>query len=149
MAGRARARRLMLAGALLLLLGLLDLPWATAAVRRSDFPASFLFGTATSSYQIEGAYLEGNKSLSNWDVFTHIPGRIEDGSTGDTADDHYHRFEDDVELMHSLGTNAYRFSISWARILPRGRFGQVNPEGIAFYNKLIDSLLLKGISRKP
>ncbi|TVU15261.1 hypothetical protein EJB05_38771, partial [Eragrostis curvula] len=94
------------------------LPWA-AAVDRSDFPASFLFGTATSSYQIEGAYREDNKSLSNWDVFTHVPGVIKDGSTGDIADDHYHRYESDVELMHSLGTNAYRFSISWARILPR------------------------------
>ncbi|KAL6652391.1 hypothetical protein ACP70R_011316 [Stipagrostis hirtigluma subsp. patula] len=125
------------------------LPWASAAVDRSDFPASFLFGTATSSYQIEGAYLADNKSLSNWDVFTHVPvtcsGRIKDGSNGDIADDHYYRFEDDVELMHSLGTNAYRFSISWARILPKGRFGKVNKLGIDFYNRLIDSLLLKGI----
>ncbi|XP_066348491.1 beta-glucosidase 18-like [Miscanthus floridulus] len=142
---RASAWRLLLAGGASLLWLLVDLPWATAAVRRSDFPASFLFGTATSSYQIEGAYLEGNKSLSNWDVFTHTPGRIKDGSTGDIADDHYHRYEDDIELMHSLGTNAYRFSISWARILPRGRFGEVNPAGIAFYNRVIDSLLLKGI----
>ncbi|RLM65872.1 beta-glucosidase 18-like isoform X2 [Panicum miliaceum] len=140
------------------LLWLLLLPWASA-IRRSDFPASFLFGTATSSYQIEGAYLEDNKSLSNWDVFTHVPGRIKDGSTGNVADDHYHRYEEDVELMHSLGTNAYRFSISWARILPthlnankmprlpktEGRFGEVNQLGIEFYNKLIDSLLLKGI----
>lgn len=146
MAGRARARRFVLAGALMIAWLLCLLPRATAAaVRRSDFPPSFLFGTATSSYQIEGAYLEGNKSLSNWDVFSHVPGRIEDGSTGDVADDHYHRYEDDIELMHSLGTNAYRFSISWARILPRGRFGEVNPAGIAFYNRLIDSLLLKGI----
>ncbi|RLM65484.1 hypothetical protein C2845_PM16G13670 [Panicum miliaceum] len=140
MAG-GEAWRPLLAGAWLLWL---LLPWASA-VRRSDFPESFLFGTATSSYQIEGAYLEGSKSLSNWDVLTHLPGRIKDGSTGDIADDHYHRFEDDVELMHSLGTNAYRFSISWARILPKGRFGKVNPEGIDFYNELIDSLLLKGI----
>ncbi|WVZ86375.1 hypothetical protein U9M48_033167 [Paspalum notatum var. saurae] len=131
----------LLAGALLLLW---LLPWASA-IHRSDFPASFLFGTATSSYQIEGAYLEGNKSLSNWDVFTHVPGTIKDGSTGDTADDHYHCYEADVDLMHSLGVNAYRFSISWARILPKGRFGRVNPAGIAFYNDLIDSLLLKGI----
>ncbi|XP_062185431.1 beta-glucosidase 18-like isoform X2 [Phragmites australis] len=131
---------LLLAAASLLWL----LPW-TSAVDRSDFPASFLFGTATSSYQIEGAYLEDNKSLSNWDVFTHVPGRIKDGSTGDIADDHYHRYEGDVELMHSLGINAYRFSISWARILPKGRFGKVNPSGIDFYNKLIDLLLLKGI----
>ncbi|CAN6249349.1 unnamed protein product [Urochloa humidicola] len=136
------AWRPLLAGASLLLLLLIP---KASAVSRSDFPASFLFGTATSSYQIEGAYLEGNKSLSNWDVFTHLPGRIKDGSTGDVADDHYHRFEDDVELMRSLGTNAYRFSISWARILPKGRFGKVNLAGITFYNELIDSLLLKGI----
>ncbi|KAL6652393.1 hypothetical protein ACP70R_011318 [Stipagrostis hirtigluma subsp. patula] len=120
------------------------LPWASA-IHRSDFPSSFLFGTATSSYQIEGAYLEDNKSLSNWDVFTQVPERIEDGSNADIADDHYHRYKEDVELMHSLGTNAYRFSISWARILPKGRFGGVNQLGIDFYNKLIDSLLAKGI----
>ncbi|KAJ1271855.1 hypothetical protein BS78_06G157900 [Paspalum vaginatum] len=142
MAGKASWRLLLLAAGAWLLLWP---PLASAAVHRSDFPASFLFGTATSSYQIEGAYLEGNKSLSNWDVFTHLPGRIKDGGTGDVADDHYHRFEDDVELMDSLGTNAYRFSISWARILPKGRFGKVNPAGIAFYNDIIDSLLLKGI----
>ncbi|CAL5031054.1 unnamed protein product [Urochloa decumbens] len=134
----------LLAGACCCWLLLLIIPCASA-VNRSDFPPSFLFGTVTSSYQIEGAYLEGNKSLSNWDVFTHLPGKIVDGSTGDVADDHYHRFKDDVELMHSLGINAYRFSISWARILPKGRFGKVNPAGLAFYNELIDSLLLKGI----
>ncbi|CAN6235612.1 unnamed protein product [Urochloa humidicola] len=130
----------LLAGAWLLLL----IPWASA-VNRTDFPASFLFGTVTSSYQIEGAYLEGNKSLSNWDVYTHIPGKIKDGSTGDVADDHYHRYKSDIELTHSLGTNAYRFSISWARILPHGRFGETNLAGLAFYNDLIDSLLVKGI----
>uniref|UniRef100_A0A0E0KST2 4-hydroxy-7-methoxy-3-oxo-3,4-dihydro-2H-1,4-benzoxazin-2-yl glucosidebeta-D-glucosidase n=1 Tax=Oryza punctata TaxID=4537 RepID=A0A0E0KST2_ORYPU len=140
MAGGSKTRiHALLVSTLLLLL-----PWASA-IRRSDFPASFLFGTATSSYQIEGAYLEGNKSLSNWDVFTHLPGNIKDGSNGDIADDHYHRYEEDVELMNSLGVNAYRFSISWSRILPKGRFGGVNPAGIDFYNKLIDSLLLKGV----
>ncbi|PUZ47996.1 hypothetical protein GQ55_7G209800 [Panicum hallii var. hallii] len=142
MAGKASRMRQVVAVASLL--WLLLLPWASA-IRRSDFPASFLFGTATSSYQIEGAYLEDNKSLSNWDVFTHVPGSIKDGSTGNVADDHYHRYEEDIELMHSLGTNAYRFSISWARILPKGRFGEVNQLGIEFYNKIIDSLLLKGI----
>ncbi|RCV34504.1 hypothetical protein SETIT_7G164400v2 [Setaria italica] len=143
MAGKAW-RQLVAVASLLSVLWLL--PWASA-IHRSDFPVSFLFGTATSSYQIEGAYLEGNKSLSNWDVFTHAPvsGRIKDGSAGDIADDHYHRYDEDVELMNSLGVNAYRFSISWARVLPEGRFGRVNPLGIEFYNKLIDSLLLKGI----
>ncbi|CAL9165535.1 unnamed protein product [Musa hybrid cultivar] len=125
---------------LLVLFRLLSL---AACLDRSHFPPSFLFGTSTSSYQIEGAYLEDNKSLSNWDVFTHIPGRIKDGSNGDIADDHYHRYMEDIELMHSLGVNSYRFSISWSRILPRGRFGGINPQGVAFYNKLIDALLLK------
>ncbi|CAN6268522.1 unnamed protein product [Urochloa humidicola] len=136
------ARWPLLAGACCWLLLLVP---CASAVNRSDFPPSFLFGTVTSAYQIEGAYLEGNKSLSNWDVFTHLPGKIVDGSTGDVADDHYHRFQEDVELMYSLGVNAYRFSISWARVLPKGRFGGVNPAGLAFYNALIDSLLLKGI----
>ncbi|KAJ3706399.1 hypothetical protein LUZ61_010104 [Rhynchospora tenuis] len=114
-------------------------------IDRSDFPDSFLFGTATSSYQIEGAYLEGNKGLSNWDIFSHIPGKIEDESNGDIADDHYHLYMDDIELMQSLGVNSYRFSISWSRILPRGRFQEPNQVGIDFYNKLIDALSLKGI----
>uniref|UniRef100_A0A0D9ZN43 Pectinesterase n=1 Tax=Oryza glumipatula TaxID=40148 RepID=A0A0D9ZN43_9ORYZ len=94
---------------------------------------------------VEGGYLEGNKGLSNWDVFTHKQGTIEDGSNGDTANDHYHRYMEDIELMHSLGVNSYRFSISWARILPKGRFGDVNPDGVAFYNALIDGLVQKGI----
>ncbi|XP_020580792.1 beta-glucosidase 18-like [Phalaenopsis equestris] len=116
-----------------------------AGVDRKQFPADFLFGTATSSYQIEGAYSEGNKSMSNWDVFTRIPGKILDHSNGDVADDHYHRYMEDIELMHNLGVNSYRFSISWTRILPRGRFGQINQNGIIFYNNLIDALLDKGI----
>ncbi|PKU85881.1 Beta-glucosidase 18 [Dendrobium catenatum] len=118
---------------------------AAAAIDRSQFPPNFLFGTATSSYQIEGAYSEGNKSLSIWDVFTRIPGKILDGSNGDVADDHYHRYLEDIELMHYLGVNSYRFSISWTRILPRGRFGQINQNGITFYNNLLDALLTKGI----
>ncbi|KAL6903511.1 hypothetical protein ACP4OV_004324 [Aristida adscensionis] len=118
---------------------------APAAVSRGQFPRGFVFGTSTSAYQIEGAYLEGNRGLSNWDVFTHKRGTIEDGSNGDTADDHYHRYMEDIESMHSLGVNSYRFSIAWSRILPRGRFGHVNPDGIAFYNTLIDALIQKGI----
>ncbi|XP_024959693.1 beta-glucosidase 18-like [Cynara cardunculus var. scolymus] len=115
-------------------------------IKRSDFPHGFLFGAATSAYQVEGAYLEDAKSLSNWDVFCHsVVGCAEDGDNGDVADDHYHQFTEDIEMMHSLGLKAYRFSISWARILPRGRFGEVNPAGIMFYNKIIDNLILKGI----
>ncbi|XP_042394641.1 beta-glucosidase 16-like isoform X4 [Zingiber officinale] len=118
---------------------------SAAGIRRGDFPPSFLFGTATSSYQIEGAYSEDNKSLSNWDVFTHVPGNIEDGGNGDIADDHYHRFMEDINLMQELGVNSYRFSISWSRVLPRGQFGDVNTMAIQFYNGLIDALLHKGI----
>ncbi|OMP04638.1 Glycoside hydrolase, family 1 [Corchorus olitorius] len=114
-------------------------------VKRYQFPDNFLFGTATSSYQVEGGYLDDGKGLSNWDVFTHIPGKINNDENGDVADDDYHLFLEDIELAHSLGVNAYRFSISWARILPKGKFGEVNPNGIEFYNKIIDKLLLMGL----
>ncbi|KAL5132444.1 Beta-glucosidase 18 [Glycine soja] len=114
-------------------------------ISRSQFPEGFLFGTCTSSYQIEGAPLEDGKGLSNWDVFSHIPGNINNDENGDIADDHYHRYLEDIELMSSLGINVYRFSISWARILPRGIYGDINPSGVMFYNKIIDNLLLRGI----
>ncbi|KAK6132718.1 hypothetical protein DH2020_033523 [Rehmannia glutinosa] len=114
-------------------------------IKRSDFPNGFLFGASTSAYQIEGAFLEDGKSLSNWDVFCRIDGSIEDGTNGNIADDHYHRYMEDIEIMHSLGLTAYRFSISWSRLLPRGKFGDVNQNAIAFYNKIIDNLLLRGI----
>ncbi|MFP4283076.1 MAG: GH1 family beta-glucosidase [Opitutales bacterium] len=109
------------------------------------FPDSFTFGTATASYQIEGAWLEGGKGLSIWDAFTHTPGKILGGDTGDVACDHYHRFREDVRLMAGLGLKAYRLSLSWSRILPQGR-GTVNAEGIRFYNELIDTLLEHGIT---
>ncbi|KAK9092104.1 hypothetical protein Syun_027015 [Stephania yunnanensis] len=111
----------------------------------SPFPSEFLFGVATSAYQVEGAVVSDGKGLNNWDAFSHKSGSILDGTNGDVADDHYHRYKEDIELMHSLGVNSYRFSISWTRILPRGRFGAVNLAGIEFYNNLIDSLLRKGI----
>ncbi|XP_054777318.1 beta-glucosidase 46-like [Prosopis cineraria] len=111
----------------------------------NNFPNHFLFGTASSSYQYEGAYLTDGKGLSNWDIFSHIPGKIIDGSNGDIAVDHYHRYLEDIELMDALKVNSYRFSLSWARILPKGRFGAVNMGGIHFYNRLIDALLRKGI----
>ncbi|KAL8510324.1 hypothetical protein ACS0TY_017217 [Phlomoides rotata] len=114
-------------------------------IRRSDFPPGFLFGAATSAYQVEGAVLEDGRSQSNWDVFCHTKGNINDGSNADIADNHYHLFMDDIEIMHSLGLTAYRFSISWSRLLPRGRLGGVNQLAIHFYNKIIDNLLLRGI----
>ncbi|KAL8131455.1 hypothetical protein AgCh_007404 [Apium graveolens] len=112
-------------------------------IQRSDFPPGFLFGTATSAYQIEGGYLADGKWLSNWDVFTHTHGNVVNGENGDICDDHYHRYLEDIQILHSLGINAYRFSISWSKVLPRGRFGEVNLAGIDFYNRIIDNLLLK------
>ncbi|CAA7054703.1 unnamed protein product [Microthlaspi erraticum] len=109
------------------------------------FPKDFLFGTASSSYQHEGAYLTDGKALSNWDVFTEIPGKIHDGSNGKVAADHYHRYPEDLDLMKDLGVNSYRFSLSWARILPKGRFGDVNMEGIDHYNRMINATLEKGM----
>ncbi|XP_030487687.2 beta-glucosidase 46 [Cannabis sativa] len=112
----------------------------------SSFPNNtFLFGTASSSYQYEGAYLSDGKGLSNWDVFTHKNGTIIDGTTGDIAVDQYHLYEEDLNLMNYVGVNSYRLSISWARILPKGRFGQINWAGIDYYNRLIDSLQHRGI----
>nr|BAJ93784.1 predicted protein [Hordeum vulgare subsp. vulgare] len=134
------------AGMVMLLAALAILAPAARGLDRAEFPPGFLFGAATSSYQIEGAYLEDGKGLSNWDVFTHTQSReINDGRNGDVADDHYHRYMEDVEIMHNLGVNSYRFSISWARVLPRGRLGGVNSAAIAFYNRLIAALLEKGI----
>lgn len=109
------------------------------------FPDGFTWGTATASYQIEGGWLEGGKGLSIWDAFCHTPGKIADGSTGDIACDHIHRFREDIALMASLGLKAYRFSLSWPRIIPAGQ-GTVNPEGIRFYSELIDALLDAGIT---
>lgn len=109
------------------------------------FPSDFTWGCATSSYQIEGAWLEGGKGLSIWDAFCHTPGKIVAGHTGDVACDHYHRFKEDVALMAALKLPAYRFSISWPRIQPTG-YGQPNPEGIRFYSNLIDELLKYNIT---
>ncbi|KAL7601079.1 hypothetical protein Lser_V15G23095 [Lactuca serriola] len=114
-------------------------------VKISDFPKGFIFGAASSSYQVEGGYIEDAKSLSNWDVFCHSVGCGKNRENGDVADYHYHLFLKDIEIMHSLGLKAYRFSISWARILPRGKFGEVNIAGIMFYDKIINNLILKGI----
>jgi beta-glucosidase/6-phospho-beta-glucosidase/beta-galactosidase len=111
---------------------------------RRDFPSEFLFGVASSAYQYEGGYLEDGNGLSNWDEFSHIQGTIADGKNGDVADDSYHLYNVDVELMSELGVDSYRFSISWARIFPDGR-GEINLGGVKYYTDLIDSLLLRGI----
>ena len=112
------------------------------------FPDGFIWGAATSAYQIEGAWNEDGKGESIWDRFSHTPGTIEDGSTGDVACDHYHRWREDIALMKELGLEAYRFSVSWPRILPAGR-GKVNQAGIDFYSRLVDGLLEAGIQPFP
>lgn len=109
------------------------------------FPQDFLWGAATSSYQIEGAWNEDGKGESIWDRFSHTPGKVFNGDTGDVACDHYHRWQDDITLMKSLGLRAYRFSIAWPRIFPAGR-GAVNSAGLDFYNRLVDGLLEAGIT---
>jgi beta-glucosidase len=114
----------------------------------SELPEGFLFGAATSAYQIEGAWNEDGKGESIWDRFAHTPGTIEDGTTGDVACDHVHRMHEDVGLMADLGLDAYRFSISWPRVLPTG-IGTVNEAGWAFYDRLVDALLEKGIEPFP
>jgi len=109
-----------------------------------SFKKDFAWGAATASYQIEGAWNEDGKGLNVWDVFSHEPGNVEHGNTGDIACDHYHRFKEDIKLMKELGIKAYRFSLSWTRIFPNGT-GEVNEKGVKFYSDLIDELLKNGI----
>ena len=108
------------------------------------FPADFQWGTATASYQIEGSPTADGRGPSIWDTFSHTPGKVVDGDTGDVADDHYRRMPADVELMSTLGLGAYRFSIAWPRIVPTGS-GPVNQAGLDFYSRLVDELLSHGI----
>jgi len=108
------------------------------------FPDGFLWGTAASAYQIEGAVDEDGRGKSVWDTFAHTPGRILNGDTGDVACDHYHRYEEDVALLKRLGVGAYRFSVAWPRVLPEGT-GAINEPGLAFYDRLVDALLAAGI----
>jgi len=110
---------------------------------RIPFPPRFLWGTATASYQIEGSPLADGASASIWHEFAHTPRKIRDGTTGDVACDHYHRYRDDIALMKALGLNAYRFSIAWPRIFPEP--GAFNPRGLDFYARLVDGLLEAGI----
>jgi beta-glucosidase len=109
-----------------------------------SFPKDFAWGCATASYQIEGAVKEDGRGLTNWDVFSHTPGKVTNNDTGDVACDSYHRFADDLALLKALGVKTYRMSIAWARIFPDGR-GQPNQKGIDYYNRVIDGLLAAGI----
>jgi len=108
------------------------------------FPPNFIVGSATAAYQVEGAARDDGRTESIWDTFSHTPGMTWNGDTGDVADDHYYRFESDLDLMAELGLDAYRFSISWPRFQPGGQ-GRVNPEGVSFYSRLVDGLLSRGI----
>lgn len=105
-----------------------------------SFPQNFLWGSASAAYQVEGAYVEDGKGLTNWDTFVRIPGKTFKATTGDVAVDHYHRYKEDVALMAEMGLKTYRFSIAWSRIYPNGN-GEVNEKGLAFYENLIDECL--------
>ncbi len=117
---------------------------AAAVPQGRTFPERFLWGTATASYQVEGAVREDGRGPSVWDTFSHTPGKTAKGATGDVADDHYHLYKKDVQLMKSLGVKVYRFSIAWPRVFPTG-IGAPNPKGLDFYNRLVDELLANDI----
>ena len=109
-----------------------------------SFPADFKWGCATAAYQIEGAAREDGRGVTNWDVFSHSPGKVFGGHTGDVADDSYHRYREDTQLLKNLGVHNYRMSLAWSRIFPTGS-GQPNPKGVDHYNRVVDNLLENGI----
>lgn len=117
----------------------------TTADPLSSFSPDFLFGTSSSAYQFEGGYLAKERGQDIWDVYTHKQGNIIDGSNGDVANDQYHRYKEDADILASLGVNSHKLSILWARILPKGRHGKINWSGINYYKKVINSLLRRGI----
>ena len=121
-------------------------PGTAAALQPTDlsFPKGFLWGTATASYQIEGAVNEDGRGPTNWDVFSHTPGKTFNGDSGDVADDSYHRYAEDTRLLKDLGVQTYRMSLAWSRIFPTGR-GQPNMKGVDHYKRVVDNLLENGI----
>jgi beta-glucosidase len=123
----------------------IELARAAERVGGIELPRGFELGVATAAYQIEGAVHEGGRGLSIWDTFSHTPGRVVGGDTGDVACDHYHRYAQDVSLMGDLGVDSYRLSVAWPRIQPEGR-GASNLAGLAFYDRLVDALLEQGIA---
>jgi beta-glucosidase len=120
------------------------MPTTRITAADATFPESFVWGAATAAYQIEGAARDDGRGPSTWDVFCKRPGAVFEGHSGDVACDHYHRYRDDVGLMRELGLQAYRFSVSWSRVLPDGR-SRINDAGLAFYDRLVDALLEAGI----
>ncbi|GJN23606.1 hypothetical protein PR202_gb11270 [Eleusine coracana subsp. coracana] len=152
MAAQRRAAALLLAALLVACAGVLGAGAAAGGAKswlgglsRASFPKGFVFGTATSAYQVEGAAASGGRGPSIWDAFAHTPGNVAGNQNGDVAVDQYHRYKEDVNLMKALNFDAYRFSISWSRIFPDGE-GKVNQEGVAYYNNLINYLLQKGMT---
>src|SRR5258707_5588956 len=123
-------------------------PKVLAAEGSLMFPKNFYWGTATAAYQVEGAFREDGRGESIWDRFVHTPGKIKDGSTGDIACDHYHRYREDIGFMRAMHLNSSRFSIAWPRILPSGT-RQVNSKGLDFYKRVVDELLAAGIRPLP
>lgn len=112
--------------------------------RKYDFPQDFIWGAATAAFQVEGAYDEDGKSESIWDRFCKIPGKIENYANGNVACDHYHKLDEDIEIMKELGLQTYRFSINWCRVIPQG-IGEINQKGLDFYERLVDKLIEAGI----
>src|SRR3954468_6289681 len=121
------------------------MPASGLLLKEAGFPRSFQWGVATSAYQIEGAAAEDGRTPSIWDTFCRVPGAVHDADNGDVACDHYHRMPQDVALIKSLGVDSYRFSVAWPRVQPHGR-GPANPAGLAFYDRLVDELLVNGIA---
>ncbi|KAF0914117.1 hypothetical protein E2562_026513 [Oryza meyeriana var. granulata] len=134
---------MMMAKAVICCAVLLAAASTTAAITKADFPPGFVFGAGSSAYQVEGAFAEDGRKPSIWDTFAHA-GYSVDGATADVTADQYHKYKEDVKLLHEMGVNAYRMSISWPRLIPDGR-GAVNPKGLEYYNNLIDELLSHGI----
>ncbi|MDE1177749.1 MAG: GH1 family beta-glucosidase [Edaphobacter sp.] len=119
--------------------------FASALPAAHSFPKGFLWGSATAAYQVEGAVKEDGRGPSIWDTFSHTPGKTNMGDTGDVADDHYHLYKSDIQLMKEMGLKTYRFSVSWTRVFPSGT-GSPNPRGLDFYNRLVDELLANNIT---
>ena len=114
-------------------------------IEKTAFPKDFLWGSASAAYQIEGAYAEDGKGMTNWDEFVRIPGKTYKETTGDVAVDHYHRYKEDIRLMAEMGFKCFRTSIAWTRIFPSGDETEPNEEGLKFYDDMFDELLKYGI----
>jgi len=120
-------------------------PETRSRIAERKFPEGFKWGCATAAYQIEGGVHEDGRGETNWDIFAHTPGKTHNGDTGDVADDSYHRYKEDIQLLKNLGVQTYRMSLAWSRIFPEGK-GTPNPKGLDFYHRVVDELLANGIT---